>query len=138
MTFLTIFFEFCVFPIDFEVGDVMLERRPLRKIGCRVALGTGHIEEFFIKLLFMDTGMTGHAKIAIRVREFEGFLAILHMALLTVGRLMLTRERETSLIMEAPVGLDLSLQTHRLPTFRRVTLVTTYTLELLMERSRMR
>ncbi len=33
MTFLAVFLELGVLPIDLEVGDVMLERCPLREVG---------------------------------------------------------------------------------------------------------
>lgn len=136
MAFLAVFLELGVLPIDLEVGDVMLERSPLREIGGRVTLGTGHIEELIVELLLMHTGVAGHAEIAIRIREFKDFLAIPHMTLLAVRRLMLTRQREARLIMEGAIRLNLALEAHRFPAFGRMALIAAHALELLMERGR--
>ncbi len=103
-----------------------------------MALGTGHIEELFVKLLLMHTGVASHAEIAIGIREFKDFLAVLDVTLLAVRRLMLAGQRESRFIMERAIRLDLTLQTHRFPTFRRMALVTAHALEFLMKRGRMR
>jgi hypothetical protein len=130
---LTVPLEFRMLSVDLEVRDLMVEGCPLGEVGSRVALGTGHVEELLVKLLFVDTWVTSDAEITIRIRELECFLSILHMALLAVGRLVLAGQRESCLVMEGPIRLDLALQAHRFPAFRRMALVTAHTLEFLME-----
>lgn len=127
-----------MFPVDLEVGDVMLERSPLREIGRRVALGTGHIEELLVELLLMHTRVAGDAEVAISIRELEDLFAVPHVTLFAVRGLMLARQRETRLVMEGAIGLNLALQTHDLPAIGRVTLLAGHAFELLMERGRMR
>jgi len=133
MTLLTVSLDFCMFPVDLEVGDVMLERSPLREIGRRVALGAGHIEELFVELLLMHTRVAGDAEITIGVRELEDLVAVSDVTLFAVRRLVLARQGEAGFIMERAIGLNLALQTHDLPAVRRVTLLTGHAFELLME-----
>jgi hypothetical protein len=133
MTLLAVFLDFGMLPIDLEVGDVMLERSPLREIGRRVALGTGHIKELFVELLLMHTWVACDAEITIGIRELEDLTAVPYMALLAVRRLMLACQGEARLIMERAIGLNLTLKTHDLPAIRRVTLLAGHALEFLME-----
>jgi len=138
MTLLAVFLDFGMLPVDLEVGDVMLERSPLREIGRRVALGTGHIEELFVELLLMHTRVAGDAEITIRIRELEDLVTVSHVTLLAVRRLVLARQGEAGLVMEGAIGLNLTLQAHNLPAVGRVTLFAGHAFELLMKRSRMR
>lgn len=138
MAFFAVFLDFCMFPINLEVGDIMFKCCSLRKIRRRVALGTGHIEELFIELLLVDTGMTVHAEIAFSIGKLEGLLALFHMTLLAVGHLVLARQWKPGLIMEGAIALNLPLQTHDFPAFRRMALIAAHILELLMERLGMR
>lgn len=138
MTLLAVFLDFYMLPIDLKVGDVMLERSPLREVGRRVALGTGHIKELLVELLLMYTLVAGDTEITISIRELEDLVAVSYVALLAVRRLVLARQGEAGFIMKRAIGLNLALKTHDLPAVCRVTLLTGYAFELLMERSRMR
>ncbi len=82
--------------------------------------------------------MATDAEILVSVRKLIGFLAIHYVTAFATGRLMLTRQSKTRLIVKSLIGIDLILQVHRLPTISRVTRLAADTLELFMKSRRMR
>ncbi len=65
MAFHTVLLDLLVLAIDLEVGDIVIKRSSLGKVGRRMALGTGHADELFVKLLFVYRIMTRDTEIFI-------------------------------------------------------------------------